>query len=360
MDCCGTLQKNGKNCTRESKSCPYHRRVTSRRSSSKRRLSRKSSKSVSSLKSRKSSSRSSSIVSRTKSRSLSRRTEDSSKSKEKVSKETKEDISGNFVSKVKVFKFKGFKDYKAHREKIVKIDFDLDEFIKTSEINPDNHTAIIVPYRDTPNKERSKQMKIFLEHYHNFLPNVKIYIIEQSDFTKKFNRGKLLNIGYKIAKRDKAQVFITHDIDLISPKEMAVLYNLIPDHPVHIGGLWTEKYNFSTFFGGIVSYNSQDYETSNGFPNNFFSWGGEDDCQYNRLVINSIPIYVPHSKTLKITGLEHEHMGGNPENKNLDKKKNIVEDFKTWQKNGLNNVSYKLLKVTKTKYKNAKIYTVKI
>ena len=355
MDCCGTLQKNGKSCTRDSKSCPYHRRGKSRRirTSSK----RKSSKSVSSSKSRKYSSRSSSIVSRTKSRSLSKRkTYRNSKSPSKVSvKETKE----NF-QKIKVFKFKNYGDYKLNREKIVKLDFDLDEFLETSEINPDNRTAIIVPYRDTPNKERSAQMKIFLEHYHNFLPNVKIYIIEQSDFKKKFNRGKLLNIGFKIAKRDKAHVFITHDIDLISPKEMAPLYNLIPDHPVHIGGLWKEKYTFSTFFGGIVSYNSEDYEKTNGFPNDCWGWGNEDSIQYNRLVINDIPIYVPYSKTLKIKGLEHESMSDNPETKNLKGKFQTIEDFKTWQKNGVNNVKYKLLKVKKTPYNNAKIYSVDI
>lgn len=264
------------------------------------------------------------------------------------------------IKQIKTFNFKNYRDYKNRREKIVKIDFDLDEFLATSEINPKNRTAIIVPYRDTPDKVRSEQMKVFLEHYHNFLPHIKIYIIEQSDFKKKFNRGKLLNIGFKLAKKDGAQVYITHDIDLISPKTMAPLYNLIPDHPVHIGGLWKEKYTFSTFFGGIVSYNSKDYEKSNGFPNNFLGHGGEDDSQYNRLVINDIPIYVPHSKTLKIKGLEHESMSDNPETKNLDKQFNIVNDFKFWEKNGVNNVRFKLLKITKTPYKNAKIYTVDI
>jgi hypothetical protein len=260
----------------------------------------------------------------------------------------------------RLFNFKDYNDYKLHRQKIVKIDFDLDEFLATSEINPKNRTAIIVPYRDTPDKVRSAQMKVFLEHYHNFLPHVKIYIVEQSDFKKKFNRGKLLNIGFKLAKKDGAQVYITHDIDLITPKTMAPLYNLIPDHPVHIGGLWREKYPFEDFFGGIVSYNSKDYEKSNGFPNNSWGWGSEDDCQYNRLVINDIPIYVPHSKTLKISGLEHESMSDNPITKNLNKKDNILEDFKNWEKNGVKNVKFKLLKITKTSYKNAKIYTVDI
>jgi hypothetical protein len=260
----------------------------------------------------------------------------------------------------KVFRFKNYRDYKEHRQKIVKIDFDLDEFLATSEINPKNRTAIIVPYRDTPDKVRSAQMKVFLEHYHDFLPHVKIYIVEQSDFKKKFNLGKLVNIGFKLAKKDGAQVYIKHDIDLISPKEMAPLYNLIPDHPVHIGGLWREKYTFEDFFGGIVSYNSKDYEKSNGFPNNAFGWGSDDDIQYNRLVINDIPIYIPHSKNLKIKGLEHESMSDNPETKNLNKQDNILKDFKFWEKNGVNNVKFKLLKIKKTDYKNAKIYTVDI
>lgn len=270
----------------------------------------------------------------------------------------KEQISSEFKNS-KVFSFKNYRDYKEHREKIVKIDFDLDEFIATSEINPKNRTAIIVPYRDTPDKVRSEQMKVFLEHYHNFLPNLKIYIVEQSGYDKKFNRGKLLNIGYKISKKDGAQVYITHDIDLISPKEMAPLYNLIPDHPVRIANLYKEKF-FSDIFGGIVSYNSNDYIKSNGFPNNFWGWGGEDDAQYNRLVINDIPVYIPHSKTLKIVGLEHESMSSNPETTNTDKQYNILKDFKYWQKNGVNNVKFKLLKITKTPYKNAKIYSVQI
>lgn len=316
MDCCNTLQKNGKICERVD--CGYHK-------------SRGRSKSVSSR-------------SNFKVRSVSRK----SKSVEKSS------LPKTFSE------YKNYKDYKERRKKIVKIDFDLDEFLATSIINPENRTALLVPYRDTPDKTRSKQLEIFLKHYHDFLPHIKIYVIEQSDFKKKFNRGKLLNIGFRFAKKDGAQVYITHDVDLISPKEMAPLYNLIPDHPVHIGGLWKEKYTFEDFFGGIVSYNSKDYKKSNGFPNNFEGWGSEDNVQYNRLVINDIPIYVPHSKVLKISGLEHESMSDNPETVNLNRQKQTLLDFKNWEKNGVNNVRFKLLKIKKTQYKNAKIYTVEI
>ena len=59
-----------------------------------------------------------------------------------------------------------------------------------------NHKlGIIVPYRD-----REQQLKRFLSHMKDYIKDIdyEIFIIEQSD-DKPFNRGKLLNVGYKHA-----------------------------------------------------------------------------------------------------------------------------------------------------------------
>ena len=58
--------------------------------------------------------------------------------------------------------------------------------------------AIIIPYRD-----RKSHLEMFLPYMKKYLKeyDYKIYVIEQND-NKPFNRGKLLNIGAKIAIRE--------------------------------------------------------------------------------------------------------------------------------------------------------------
>ena len=84
--------------------------------------------------------------------------------------------------------------------------------------------AIIVPYRDIhPKQNRRKHLEKFIPHMLHFLSNqlqssssssttkdsklldYHIYIIEQSNDERKFNRGKLLNIGFDIAKKNKCR-----------------------------------------------------------------------------------------------------------------------------------------------------------
>jgi hypothetical protein len=88
------------------------------------------------------------------------------------------------------------------------------------------------------------------------------------------------------------------------------------------------------------------YEKINGFPNNFWSWGGEDDAMYNRLASTNIDVIVPKitedSKTL-IKGLPHEDTSNLTKQENYKKKENILRDLKLWRHNGVNNVRFEIL-----------------
>lgn len=255
-------------------------------------------------------------------------------------------------------------EYKKNREKIVKVEVP----VKEIEFNPETKVAIIVPFRDlTSTKLRVKQLNTFIEHYREYLPNrpdvrLEILVVEQTKDGKKFNRGKLLNVGFDLATKSNANVFIFHDVDLISPESLKPLYSALTDMPIHIGSLWREKYTFGEFLGGIISFNEKDFKKINGFPNSFWGWGGEDDAMYNRLVVNKIPIINPVSSVNedKITSLPHPSEADSPKTKNLEKNKNILKDLKGWKKDGLNNLNYKIIKVSQYKYKNVTKILVKI
>jgi endonuclease IV len=82
--------------------------------------------------------------------------------------------------------------------------------------------AIIAPYRDLHKKQnRKQQLDKFIPAISEFMESVqrnstyRIYIIEQSNDERKFNRGKLLNIGFHIASTEGCKALIFHDVDLI-------------------------------------------------------------------------------------------------------------------------------------------------
>ncbi len=126
--------------------------------------------------------------------------------------------------------------------------------------------AIIVPFRDLhKEQEREKHLARFVPYMTKFLEgtDTTIYIIEQSNDGQKFNRGKLLNAGFKMAQGDGCTSFILHDVDLLPSSELAPWYTSYPKIPVHIASRWhrysseKKKYNY---FGGIVAINAADYE----------------------------------------------------------------------------------------------------
>ena len=151
--------------------------------------------------------------------------------------------------------------------------------------------AIIVPYRDLHQEQcRKKQLDRFIPDMTTFLQqhpaaSFKIYIIEQNNDDRKFNRGKLLNIGFEKACADGCNVFVFHDVDLLPSTELLDFYYRIPDkQPIHIARVWDRYSANDKYFGGITSFSEKLFRQLNGFPNNFWGWGGEDDELYKRTV----------------------------------------------------------------------------
>ena len=121
--------------------------------------------------------------------------------------------------------------------------------------------TIVAPYRD-----RSDHLQQFIPHIRGYLPDAKIVVVEQAD-TKPFNRAKLLNIGVLEYPDD---YYAFHDVDKLP---VAANYTY-PNRPRQIAPSEHQK---DGYFGGATLFNHQDFTFIDGFNNNFWGWGGEDN-----------------------------------------------------------------------------------
>lgn len=198
---------------------------------------------------------------------------------------------------------------------------------------------VLIPFRSNP--ERDKQLKIlkkFLSKY-----DIKYKVIEDNS-KYLFNRGLILNKG--VIENNNYDYYIFHDVDLIPDKQLLQWYFQIPTNPIHIG-YRGHRYTYKGYIGGILSILKTDFYKVNGFPNNFFGWGGEDDALYNRIIINKLHITIPkHGSVMDLEQLNNEQKSKQLQGlKNNYKIEQIEIDKYTWYLNGINQYNlYKNLK----------------
>ena len=161
------------------------------------------------------------------------------------------------------------------------------------------NNIIIIPYRD-----RKFHLEQFIalchEHIRKYLPNTKIVIIEQEN-GKLFNRGKLLNVGFKLFE-NKTNFFFTHDVDHIpSEQQIKELYTNDSLDILRIKSAHNES------LGGNVKLTHDSVYKMNGFPNYIWGWGIEDRALYYRSVLRGINITdLRKSESYAINSLHHK------------------------------------------------------
>uniref|UniRef100_A0A5F7Z9Y7 Beta-1,4-galactosyltransferase n=1 Tax=Macaca mulatta TaxID=9544 RepID=A0A5F7Z9Y7_MACMU len=174
--------------------------------------------------------------------------------------------------------------------------------------------AILIPHRN-----REKHLMYLLEHLHPFLQRQQldygIYVIHQAE-GKKFNRAKLLNVGYLEAlKEENWDCFIFHDVDLV-PENDFNLYKC-EEHPKHlVVGRNSTGYRlrYSGYFGGVTALSREQFFKVNGFSNNYWGWGGEDDDLRLRVELHRMKISRPLPEVGKYTMVFHTRDKGNEVN----------------------------------------------
>lgn len=145
--------------------------------------------------------------------------------------------------------------------------------------------GVCVPYRN-----RETHLKEFAPRVHNFLTERgiehKIYFAHQCD-DKLFNRGKMKNIAAKHAFDDGCDYIVWHDIDMV-PEDDSCDYTFNPENPKHLAVRISQSdYNlkYEEYFGGAVLFTKEQVESTNGYSNDYWDWGMEDDDLFWRCVL---------------------------------------------------------------------------
>ncbi|XP_047222969.1 beta-1,4-galactosyltransferase 2 isoform X2 [Girardinichthys multiradiatus] len=216
---------------------------------------------------------------------------------------------------------------------------------KQPDCRPRWKVAIIIPFR-----HRENHLKYWLHYLHPILRRQKIdygiYIINQLG-EDTFNRAKLLNVGYTEALKDaEYDCFIFSDVDLI-PMDDRNLYHCY-DQPRHFA-IAMDKFGFrlpyAGYFGGVSGLSKKQFLKINGFPNEYWGWGGEDDDIYNRITLNGMKVSRPDVRIGRYRMIKHErdkHNEPNPQRFNK-----IQNTKNTMKKDGISSLTYKLVQVKK-------------
>ena len=203
------------------------------------------------------------------------------------------------------------------------------------------NTPIIIPFRN-----RAAHLKEFIAQAKHPL------IVVEQVVGKPFNRGKLLNIGARIAFGDGAKHIITHDVDMI-PENVDYTESDI----VHLAGA-ASQFNYAMpynrYFGGVNIYSSKAFYMANGYSNNYWGWGAEDDDMLLRC--EGTGLKIEHRKG-RFTSLTHEHALVDPNAKNTHKANcEYLRSGYDYKKDGLNTLDYSIVSETMLPH----IHTVRV
>jgi len=169
--------------------------------------------------------------------------------------------------------------------------------------------GVCVPYR---NRE---------EHLKEFVPAIAKYLDEQGiDYQmyfahqvddKLFNRGAMKNIAAEWAFKEGCDYVVWHDIDMIPEKGCD--YSFPDKYPIHIATNISQmeyKLKYQEYFGGAVLFSKEQVEKTNGYSNDYWDWGMEDDDLFWRCYLEG---YVDNSY-MDFTEEPHDYLSFNGTN----------------------------------------------
>lgn len=136
--------------------------------------------------------------------------------------------------------------------------------------------GICIPYRN-----RQSHLDELVDKLGKLLTNKGIdhgfYVGHQVD-DKLFNRGAMKNLAAQYAFNDGCDYIAWHDVDMIPDEN--VDYSYPENNPIHIAtqlSKYDYSINYDQYFGGVILFTKEQVERTNGYSNEYWDWGQEDD-----------------------------------------------------------------------------------
>lgn len=221
------------------------------------------------------------------------------------------------------------------------------QFDTTSTDN--KRVCIVVPYRN-----RAEHLAKFIPHMTEFLTKkgleYNIIVVEQEE-GKPFNRAKLLNIGFHYTGGAFSN-YCFHDVDMLPLPDADYSHC---DNPTHLSSR-VEQFNWNLpfikgmgfyydYFGGVTLFDRESFLKINGYSNDYWGWGCEDDDCRQRTLLKGIEI---SRRNCSFSSLSHASNSTSPEySKNYIRYCSLFVDgkFTTSGEDGLVNLKYDTLEV---------------
>jgi hypothetical protein len=159
--------------------------------------------------------------------------------------------------------------------------------------------AIIVPYR-----ERRQHLDQFVPHMRAYFARDKLdkdidyrVLIVEQEAGPPFNRGALKNAGFLLAEA-QSDYCCFHDIDYLpiwadySPADRPtpIVWYGAEERPIAPGRTnLVAKHNLDLFFGGALIVPNSIYRAVNGYSNDYWGWGYEDEDIKARFAAAGVP-----------------------------------------------------------------------
>jgi hypothetical protein len=168
--------------------------------------------------------------------------------------------------------------------------------------------GICIPYRD-----RETHLNELVDKLGKLLTDKGIdhgfYVGHQVD-DKLFNRGAMKNVAAQYAFNDGCDYIAWHDVDMIPDDN--VDYSYPENNPIHIAtqlSKYDYSMNYDQYFGGVILFTKEQVERTNGYSNEYWDWGQEDDdlfwrCYYEGYTTGEVVNQYENKDYVEFNGID--------------------------------------------------------